>query len=107
MSIDKALMEMYFLGVEPRNPIPRLPIIDYYASNTSMTFTCTDTMREIFVSNDADTVMTVQILGPANYTVTITLYGGETLEERCFDFTQVIITATGDWRAYTRSGRIY
>lgn len=62
--------------------------------------------RELVVSNDVATDLTVTVTTVDGATpISITLKGYEVMDERFKEFAQVDITASGAWRAYVRSGR--
>ena len=63
--------------------------------------------REILFSNDDTQPCTVQITGAqTGVNVTFTLKAGEIIDERLAEFDNIIITSSGPWRTYMRSGRI-
>lgn len=70
------------------------------------TLTMDHPMREIFISNDNNSNMTIVISGLAGLNMTFLLLPGETLNERLPLFQTVVVTASGVWRWYVRSGRI-
>jgi hypothetical protein len=84
----------------------KFPVDDAGGFTGTQTLYLSYPMRELCIINDSDFPMTVTATGDADYSVTFSLLGNETLEERLYPFSQVDITATGPWRYILRSGVI-
>lgn len=84
---------------------PRLPVDDCGGYTGSQTLYMSYPMREIVLANDSSSAnLTFTITGPSSYSITFTLLPGDVFDERLAPFTQVAVTATGDWRYVVRSG---
>lgn len=87
----------------------RTPVYDTSGGtqvNGNSTLTMDHPMRELFITNDNNTNMTIVVTGLASLNMTFLLLPGETLNERLPLFQVVTVTATGNWRWYVRSGRL-
>lgn len=92
---------------EHGNQRPKLPIDEAGGYTGTQTLYMTYAMRELLISNDdASASLTVQVTSDSGYTITITVNAGEILDERFYPFNQVIVTGTGAWRYFVRSGLI-
>lgn len=82
----------------------RLPVWEFYAGTGDHEETFPHLMRELCFTNDGSGDIDVQVVGPADLNITITLKGGEVLDERFPPFSGVAIVGPGqEWRFYTRS----
>lgn len=83
-----------------------VPVYDSGNGNGNDEIDLDDPVRELFLSNDsAIDNLVFQILGDS-VDLTFTLLPQETIDERFLEFTKIVITASGNWRWYVRSGRI-
>lgn len=94
---------------EKGNILPKVSVYDTSGitqMSGNQTLTMDFPMREIFISNDSNSNLTAVFTGIANLNMSFLLLPGETINERLPLFNQVVVTCSGLWRYYVRSGRV-
>lgn len=94
---------------EKGNTLTKSPVYDSSGqtqNSGNATLTMDFPMRELFLSNDGNGNLTIQVIGNASLNLNFLLLPGETFNERLPLFTSLIITTSGAWRYYVRSGRV-
>ena len=94
---------------EKGNILPKVSVYDTSGAtqeNGNLTLTMDFPMREVWLGNDSNSNLTAVFTGNASLNMTFLLLPGEILNERLPLFNQIVVTCSGAWRYYVRSGRV-
>lgn len=84
----------------------KLPVYEFYAGSGNHTETFPYAMRELVFSNDSAGTINFQVIGPYSLNITFQVLAGDVVDERFSEFTSVVVTGSGAWRFYPRTGLI-
>ena len=102
MAINKALVRVggAYEGIQ-RSHLPVCASSGTSPANGNATIPFDFLMRELFLSNDSSSDMTLTVNCTAG-TLGWLLRSGETFNERLPEFASITVTSSGDWRWYVR-----